>query len=1035
MMNMLTFSRFCILLWVCMAWTGIQATGAGKAAFADGNLRPLSLENEGEVSGDTVYSLLHDYNLPITYGDMRYYTRMGTDCGQFGGGPGYEVSVESEALRLRAWNVGSATSYVGFWHSLSGLAKETGYALDLARPLPYPIKARYQPQVTGARLSVKGSGTWRVELKSKTEASETEVKRYEFYGYDRLDHLGYEIIDLDFSGITEPVKLLNIVVENGGNLFINSLELAVTLPEGLGELDYAFLVSLAQLLRCYDPETGMVRDRSNWPAKGITAYNVTPGLGWVAMAVACAAKCGFVETADALEVSEKVIARLLDLPAHESGWLPHYTTFDCNGDPIPHPNSTDRYSTVDTALAYLSAYAAAAVLEMEDEKEAILSKIKALDFGAVTNAVGEIHHGFDQHDTLLPSVWTDFGGETLLLLLLGKINDISKEYTCKRTPMPDTIVYKGVGFILEMAALFSSKFGANPVAGPDAWCVDWYALRNQLFDAQQATVGAEYFYGGRSSCEIVCEDGTTHYLVEGAYDYATNWLAPHYAALTTSLHLETANALIHASREAGYMPPLSGPVESILFDDTWSPIPIRIHYLQSAINAWFNTLGYYATRCLETGETNAILDAMATDPATGPAIDSLFGDPCTEVTAPGLSSPSLPSPRRTAGDPCAAALEEGEGEGEAPLEGEGAVEAWFNFKEGSGANLPWINYGWDLGRNPYGEEPGGFHTTTEDLETYFQFLAQSCVSLARVFLFCDLRTGIYKVEDGPYAFDEYVYSDMDALIAAAAKHNLKLLPVLLDYTIADGVVMEGESEVGEAPEALTEHRESLICLLESFVAHYAQEPVIFGWDIFNEPEFIQEELVDAEAVRSFARILAGLIRSAGGQPVTVGLWSCQSLEAWKDVGLDFYQIHYYDDDEGMSAACPLTTPAAFYDLDAPLLFGEMKSTNATDKLTSLKNLGYAGVSFWSLTSPDPEGYMFTDVVTEYAAFFECFHPADTDKNNRIIMSEAIAYLAGWQQGSNPIAYAIRAAYLWQNGEYYRHDPDQECPLCWVSDAL
>ncbi len=59
------------------------------------------------------------------------------------------------------------------------------------------------------------------------------------------------------------------------------------------------------------------------------------------------------------------------------------------------------------------------------------------------------------------------------------------------------------------------------------------------------------------------------------------------------------------------------------------------------------------------------------------------------------------------------------------------------------------------------------------------------------------------------------------------------------------------------------------------------------------------------------------------------------------------------------------------------------------------------------------------------------HPADGDLNWRLVMGEAIAYLAGWQQGTNPMAYAIRAAYLWQNGEQYVYDAFQDAPLCWT----
>lgn len=60
------------------------------------------------------------------------------------------------------------------------------------------------------------------------------------------------------------------------------------------------------------------------------------------------------------------------------------------------------------------------------------------------------------------------------------------------------------------------------------------------------------------------------------------------------------------------------------------------------------------------------------------------------------------------------------------------------------------------------------------------------------------------------------------------------------------------------------------------------------------------------------------------------------------------------------------------------------------------------------------------------------HPADLDEDFRMVMSEAIAYLAGWQGGLNLMAYAIRAVYLWQKGEQYGYDATQEPPMCWTT---
>jgi len=62
---------------------------------------------------------------------------------------------------------------------------------------------------------------------------------------------------------------------------------------------------------------------------------------------------------------------------------------------------------------------------------------------------------------------------------------------------------------------------------------------------------------------------------------------------------------------------------------------------------------------------------------------------------------------------------------------------------------------------------------------------------------------------------------------------------------------------------------------------------------------------------------------------------------------------------------------------------------------------------------------------------EIVHPADSNADWRMVISEAIAYLAGWQQGSNPLSYAIRAAYLWQNVEHYYYDGTETPPLCWI----
>ena len=742
-------------------------------------------------------SVVQEYS--IHFGNARLLTGLGSDSGFFGGGDSHEILWEPGVVRL---NSGGPGGYAAFFHCLSGADKEERHEMDFLRPFHAAIKDVYQPCVMGAVIRAKGAGPWHVELLRGEGATQQEVGRISFEDYSESE---YTETYVDLSGIAEPVKRLTILAADGGDIYLDRLEFVVQLPKGMTETEYAFLVSLAQLLRCHDPQTGLVRDQAQNPIEEGGNRHVTPGLGWVALAAALGADAGFIEPAAAAALAEQTIGTLLSLPALETGWLPHFTGFDGEGVLVPCPGDKDEYSTIDTALAYLSAYAAAAMLGLEDEQDALYAKIQALDFTAVTNSHGEIHHGFNRDGQLLPSTWLDFGGETLLMVLLGKLNDPNALFTYEKVPKPGTIVYQGNGFILELAPLLLRQFGADPNAGPDACGVDWHALRQELLTAQQASVGTGAFIAGRSSCEIVPDASDTDYLASGAFEYTENWLAPHYAALVSGLDIKAAPDRIAAARSLGFMPVLSGPVESIFYDEHWNLV--RVHRVQTALNAWFNTLGYYAACCLDRARENALHEAVAADPALGAAAQALFANACTPP--------------------------------------------WFTFAEGSGANLPWMTtptdqYGWDVGANPWGGDHAGYSTNLDNLAADLDRLKDCCASLVRVFIFCDFRTGLAAAPpSGEFAFDDYVFADMDALVTAAADKGLKLMPVLLDFTLIDGKDREGESDVGEHPEFITTHKDGFIQLLAAFVERYSDNSTIFAWDLINEPEVAFELAANA----------------------------------------------------------------------------------------------------------------------------------------------------------------------------------------------
>jgi len=86
---------------------------------------------------------------------------------------------------------------------------------------------------------------------------------------------------------------------------------------------------------------------------------------------------------------------------------------------------------------------------------------------------------------------------------------------------------------------------------------------------------------------------------------------------------------------------------------------------------------------------------------------------------------------------------------------------------------------------------------------------------------------------------------------------------------------------------------------------------------------------------------------------------------------------------------------------------------------------------YSEVSGLPYGIPANVTGADCGGVFPVPHPADVNADYYLPLPEAIVYLAGWQQGGNPLGHAIRAAYLWQNGEHYAYDPENTAPSCWV----
>ena len=281
-----------------------------------------------------------------------------------------------------------------------------------------------------------------------------------------------------------------------------------------------------------------------------------------------------------------------------------------------------------------------------------------------------------------------------------------------------------------------------------------------------------------------------------------------------------------------------------------------------------------------------------------------------------------------------------------------------------GANLPWIAYGGDFGANAWRPD-GGVHTRADDLTRALDRAARAGVRQLRWFMLCDGRAGIRFGSDGaPLGLDDAFFPDVDAALAAAADREIEIMFVLLDFLwcaparLAAGVPLGGRGDVlrhAGKRAAFLEH------VLTPIFERYGRSPQIFAWDVINEPEWTtcglgarrRRSCVSLDAMQAFVRDAAALVHRCTRHPVTVGSASAHWLDAWRDLGLDFYQAHWY---EHLESRAPLARPVRDLGLDRPVLLGEFPSRVSPLEvrriLDTARSAGYSGGFFWSILADD-----------------------------------------------------------------------------------
>src|SRR5215470_3617680 len=263
-------------------------------------------------------------------------------------------------------------------------------------------------------------------------------------------------------------------------------------------------------------------------------------------------------------------------------------------------------------------------------------------------------------------------------------------------------------------------------------------------------------------------------------------------------------------------------------------------------------------------------------------------------------------------------------------------------------NYPWLGYGADFGRSPWGHNGVSRASARAAVAADFTAIRSSGVSVVRWFLLGDGRSGIRYENEIPLGPDEFLFVDVAVALDLAAQSGVRICFSLFDFlwlqTPEPATAAAKGAFLGRNALQFAGGREALLQrILIPLFCEFRAHPGLFAWEIVNEPEWAIPEfqrsqkatlpLADARAF--FAEIADTIHQESAGIPVSLGSARLQWVRAWSKIGLDHLQAHYYpqlERDQPLSLSQQL---AELANLAPPLWMGELPASDPSSPDYSL----------------------------------------------------------------------------------------------------